>query len=250
MPRLPDNGIVRGSGFWELLGERDRQDFISQARPRVYPPGATLCTEGEPSTYVFILLSGWVKVFTVTREGRQVIEALRGAGEIIGEIAGQVTGYRTANVQAIGTVRTLIVGARELGEFFDTHPAAARAHRRAMAERQRGDNEQQRNLALYSGSQRLAGLLLDLAERQDAAADGAATAPLPLSQEDLASLIGASRSTVTRALRAWRDRRIIGTDPRHIEILDRARLAKMSGRFSKEPLSAHGKAAVADTSQQ
>ena len=226
---------MRGSGFWGLLGERDRLDFTAQARPRVFPPGVALCTEGEPTTHVFVLLSGWVRVFTVTRDGRHVLEALRGGGDIVGEIAGQVTGYRTATVQAIGTVRTLIVGAREFGEFLDGHPGAARAHRRAMAELQRAANEQQRNHTLFSGPQRLAGLLLDLAERQDDAGGGAAA--LPLSQEELASLIGASRSTVTRALHAWRDRHIIGTDQRRIEILDRERLARISGRFSKEPLS-------------
>jgi len=251
MRRLPDNVAVRESGFWGLLGERDRTDFTSLARSRVFPPGVALCTEGEPTTHVFILLSGWVRVFTVTRDGRQVLEALRGGGDIVGEISGQVTGYRTATVQAIGTVRTLIVGGREFGEFLDAHPAAARAHRRAMAELQRAANEQQRNHALFSGPQRLAGLLLDLAERQDGAGEGAAAASLPLSQEDLASLISASRSTVTRALHAWRERRIIGTDSRRIVILDRGRLARIAGRFSKEPLSVCENSAVgADASDE
>jgi CRP/FNR family cyclic AMP-dependent transcriptional regulator len=232
--RLPDNVVVHGSGFWGLLGESDRLDFAERARPQVFRPGVALCTEGEPTTHVFILLSGWVRVSTVTRDGRHVLEAVRGGGDSIGEIAGQVTGYRTATVQAIGQVRTLIIGAREFGEFLDGHPGAARAHRRAMAELQRANNEQQRNHGLFSGSQRLAALLLDLAERQGNASEDAAS--LPLSQEELASLIGASRSTVTRALHDWRDRHIIGTDPRHIQILDRARLARISGRFSKEPL--------------
>jgi len=232
---------VGGSGFWELLGEKDRTDFISRARSRVFPPGGALCTEGDPSTHVIILLSGWVKVINVTREGRQVLGAVLGRGEVIGEIAGQVTGYRTATVLAIGTVRALMVRAREFDEFLDTHPDAARAHRRAMAEQQRAAHRQQRNQALLSGPQRLADLLLDLADRQDAAAgDGMAASRLPLSQEELASLIGASRSTVTRALHAWRDRRIIGTDQRHIEILDRARLAGIARRFSNDPLLAHG----------
>jgi DNA-binding transcriptional MocR family regulator len=67
---------------------------------------------------------------------------------------------------------------------------------------------------------------------------------LPLSQEELASLIAASRSTVTRALQGWRSRQIIGTDQRHIEILDRATLERLSGRDSKKQLLARGKPAV------
>ena len=199
--------------------------------------------EGEPTTHVFVLLSGWVKVITVTRDGREVLEALRGAGDVIGEIAGQVTGYRTATVQAIGTVRALIVGERQFGDFLDAHPGAAQAYRQAMAERQRLAFEQQRSHALLSGAQRLAGLLLDLAEQQGVVSYDAVTVttPLPLSQEELASLIGASRSTVTRALHEWRSRQIIGTDQRHVEILDRTRLLRIANRLHKEPLSAHGR---------
>lgn len=236
--RLPDNGKVRGPGFWRLLNDADREALTAVARSRVFPAGTVLCMEGEPTTHVFVLLSGWVKVTTVTRDGREVLEALRGGGEAIGEIAGQVTGYRTATVQAIGPVRALIVGARRFGDFLDHHPGAAKAHRQALAERERAANELQRGYALLSGPQRLAGLLLDLTDRPDAVNDTAATTPLPLSQEELASLIGASRSTVTRALHEWRSRRIIGTDQRHIEILDRVRLQRIADRLVREPLSA------------
>lgn len=53
-----------------------------------------------------------------------------------------------------------------------------------------------------------------------------------LPQEELASLIGASRSTVTRALQGWRSRHIIGTDQRRIQILDQARLRRIADRDS------------------
>jgi CRP/FNR family transcriptional regulator, cyclic AMP receptor protein len=237
-------------GFWRLLGEGDRAALMSAARSRVFPAGVVLCMEGEPTTHVFILLSGWVKVITVTREGREVLEALRGEGDVIGDIAGQVTGYRTATVQAIGTVRALIVGARQFGDFLEAHPGAARTHRQAMAERQRVANEQQRSHALLSGAQRLAGLLLDLADQQNGVYRNTDTRPLPLSQEELASLIGASRSTVTRALHDWRSRHIIGTDQRHIEILDRTRLLRIADRLPQEPLSARRKPTIAPDAPQ
>ncbi len=214
---------------------------MSAARSRTFPVGTVLCMEGEPTTHVFILLSGWVKVITVTRDGREVLEALRGEGEVIGEIAGQVTGYRTATIQAIGIVQALIVGTRQFGDFLDNHPGAAQAHRQAVAERERMANELQRGYALLSGAQRLAGLLLDLSDRQGVVDRAATTTPLPLSQEELASLIGASRSTVTRALHDWRSRHIIGTDQRHIEILDRARLLRIASRPANEPLSAQAR---------
>jgi CRP/FNR family transcriptional regulator, cyclic AMP receptor protein len=246
---VPDNVFVHGPGFWGLLGEGDRAVVLSVARSRLFPAAAVLCTEGEPTTHVFILLSGWVKVITVTRDGREVVEALRGPGDVIGELAGQVTGYRTATVQAIGTVRALIVGASQFEGFLDAHPQAAHAYRQTMARRQRAAYEQQRSQALLSGAQRLAGLLLDLADGRQDATDPAAV-PLPLSQEELASLIGASRSTVTRALREWRSRQIIGTDQRRIEILDRPRLRRIADRVHEAPLSASGNPVIAPNTLQ
>jgi CRP/FNR family cyclic AMP-dependent transcriptional regulator len=221
---------VHESDFWGLLGDSDREELLAAARPRVFGAGAALCTEGEPSTHVFILVSGWVKVITVTHDGQEMLEALRGTGDIVGEIAGQITGYRTATIRAIGTVHALLVGAEQFGVFLDAHAGAAHAYRRVMAEQQRIAHESQRSHVLASGSQRLARLLLDLATRHGGADGNWLTAAIPLSQEEIASLIGASRSTVTRALHDWRSRQIIRTNQRHITILDRARLLRIAGR--------------------
>jgi CRP/FNR family transcriptional regulator, cyclic AMP receptor protein len=221
---------VHGSDFLELLTVSDREALLAAGRPQAYKAGAALCMEGEPTTHVFILISGWVKVITVTRDGREMLAVLRGSGDVVGEIAGQVTGYRTAAIRAIGTVRALIVSTEQFGEFLDTHPSAGHAHRRLMAEQQRIAYEAHRGHVLASGPQRLACLLLDLVARHGGAGDSALTAPLPLSQEEIASLIGASRSTVTRALHNWRSRQIIRTGQRNITILDQARLLKIAGR--------------------
>ena len=219
---------MHASDFLGLLAGRDREALLAASRPQAFKSGTTLCMQGEPSTHVFILVSGWVKVITVTRDGREMLVGLRSAGDIVGEIAGQVTGYRTATIQAIGAAQALIVGTRQFGEFLDAHPGAAQAHRRVMAEQQRAAHEERRRHALASGPQRLACLLLDLVARHGEATETSLTAPLPLSQEEIASLIGTSRSTVTRALQDWRSRQIIRTGQRSITILDRGRLLRIA----------------------
>lgn len=223
---------MSGPVFWELLTDRDREVLLTAAGSRIFRADAVLCMEGDPTTHVFILLSGWVKVTNATRDGREILVALYGGGNVFGEIAGRVTGYRTATVRAIGQVRTLVIGAERFEDFLDAHPAASRAYRKAIAQGQQAAYEYQRNQALSSAAQRLACLVLDLAGREGTAdRDRAEIAP-HLSQEELASLISASRSTVTRALREWRSMRIISTDQRHIEILDRARLLRIAGRLA------------------
>src|SRR5215831_9979656 len=223
------NGIRRGKNFWGLLGAAERTALEAQARPHVYPSGVTLCMQGEPSTHLFILIAGWVKVSSVTDDGQEMLLALRGAGEIVGELASEVTGYRTATVRAAGMVRTLIISSDSFEAYLGAHQGAARAYRRAMAERRHAADEDQRNRSRTSGAQRLARLLLEVAELHaaDIAHDQDA---LPLSQEELASLIGVSRATVTRALSNWRSRGIVHTHQRQVTVLHRTALERIAGR--------------------
>jgi CRP/FNR family transcriptional regulator, cyclic AMP receptor protein len=215
------SGAEGEARFWQLLGETDRSAIRVEGRTVTFAGNALLCLEGEPSTHVFILLSGWVKIILAGSDGREMLSGLRGPGDVVGEIAGEVTGYRTATVRAIGTVHTLIVAADRFGAYLDTHPDASHAYRKAMASHQLASYEVRRDQALSNGAQRLARLLLDLTQRHGAGQPSAGgPAGLPLSQEDLASLIGASRATVTRTLHNWRSRGAVRTGPRHITVLD------------------------------
>lgn len=45
--------------FWDLLTDKEQRALWSLGRDKEYPPGATLCVEGDPATHVFILLDGW-----------------------------------------------------------------------------------------------------------------------------------------------------------------------------------------------
>src|SRR5919109_3116068 len=96
-------------GFWAVLADEERAALAELGRIAVYPPGAVLCVEGDPATHVFVLVEGWVKILGVTSDGHELTLALRGHGNTVGEVAGETAGHRTATVQAVGTVRALIV---------------------------------------------------------------------------------------------------------------------------------------------
>jgi CRP/FNR family cyclic AMP-dependent transcriptional regulator len=215
-------------GFWGQLPEREKKLLRTAGRTRDFPPAATICVQGDPATHVFILVSGWAKVLSVTGAGQQTVLALRGNGDVVGEVAGEVTGYRTATIKAIGPVRAIVVPHRRFSAILDTNPAAARAYRHALTRRWNDTAEHLRVQATSSGAERLARLLIELAEGHGQGDEHQMTIELPLSQEELASLVSASRATVTRALSDWRQRRLIETSTRHITITDLAALAKIA----------------------
>jgi len=224
-------GMGSGQGFWTLLSQDEREALRRLGLPRDYPPGATLCVEGDPATHVFILLAGWVKILSTTNDGHEIVLALRGDGDIVGEIAGETTGRRNATIQAVDTVRALIVRHDRFSAFLDANPGAGHAFRRVVTQKWNDADTKLRRRAVTTGGQRLAALLLDLAERHGREAAGAVHLVMPLSQEELASLAGTSRATVTRAFVNWRKRGLIRTGHRRITILDPANLRKVAGPY-------------------
>ena len=220
------HGTGPAQGFWALLTDEEQAVLSDLGRVTVYPPGAVMCVEGDPATHVFVLVDGWVKIMGVTSDGHELTLALRGRGDTVGEVAGETAGYRTATVQAVGTVRALIVTYEKFSSFLDAHAGADRAYRRMVTRRWNDAESMLRTRSVTSGAQRLAALLLELADWRDSGVHTAMT----LTQEELASLTGASRATVTRALSNWRRRGIIRTSQRDITITDLVALRKIAGQ--------------------
>jgi CRP/FNR family cyclic AMP-dependent transcriptional regulator len=225
---MNQHGMGPAQGFWASLTDEERAVLSGLGRTAVFPAGAVMCVEGDPATHVYVLLDGWVKIRSATSGGRELVLALRGDGDTVGEVAGETAGYRTATVQAVGTVRALIVGYEKFSAFLDAHDGADRALRRMMTRRWSDAESMLRARSITSGAQRLAVLLLKLADRPGGA-EREVRMVMTLTQEELASLAGTSRATVTRALANWRRRGIISTGQRDLTITDLGALRKIAG---------------------
>lgn len=216
-------------GFWELLSDSERAALSAIGRDAVFARDATICVEGDPATHLYVLLAGWVKVFSVTRDGQELLVALRGQGEFVGEVAGEATGYRTATVRTGSMVRSLIVGHERFSSFLDAYPGAGRAYRQVITQRWNETSTILIKRAATTGAQRIAALLIDLAERYGVPVGNEVDIGMPLSQDELASLAGSSRATITRTLADWRRRGLIRTAHRHITIINLDALRKIAG---------------------
>lgn len=221
-------GMGSEQGFWALLSQIEQRALSSLGLLREYPLDATLCNEGDLATNVFILLVGSVKILSTTQDGHEFVLALRGDGDIVGEVA-EITGRRNATIRAIGKVRALTVQYNKFYSFLDTNLGAAHAYRRVVTNRWNDADAVLRIRAVTTGGQRIAALLLDLAGRHGREVDGQLCLAVPLSQEELASLAGTSRATVTRAFDNWRQRDLIRTRQHRITIIDPAGLRRIAG---------------------
>ncbi|HEY2518538.1 MAG TPA: Crp/Fnr family transcriptional regulator [Streptosporangiaceae bacterium] len=218
--------------FWAQLSPPDQERLVAAGRIAQFGAGTTICRQGDPAAHLFVVMSGLIKVITVTRGGQQLVLALRGNGDVVGELAGELTGFRTASMVAVTGVRAVVVGHEKFLAFLDGHLPAAHAYRRMITQRFSDTSDSLYAQSTTSGAQRLALLLVDLAEQygEPAGPGPALVLTLPLSQEELASLASASRATVTRALHDWRGRGLIQTRTRRITITDPAALRRVGGR--------------------
>jgi CRP-like cAMP-binding protein len=212
-------------GFWHQLSVGDQNRLTAAGHIGTYAPGATICRQGEPATFLFVLIGGWVKVVEVSRDGGEAVLALRGDGDVVGEFAGETDGHRTATMYALDDVEAVLIQHQRFSAYLDACPPAAAAYRRVLIRRNRETADSLAAQNTTSGAQRLARLLTELGARHGRPLDPAAAGPevvitLPLTQEELADLAHVSRATATRALAGWRRRKIIRTGHRRITIVD------------------------------
>ncbi len=176
-----------------------------------------------------IVLTGRVKLVASGAEGRDVVLAIRGPGELIGEMAALGGIRRTATAIAVDDVEVGYLDARGLRDFLNEHSAAALVLVRMVIRRWADADRDRISLATQDSVGRLASRLLELGEHHGAQTEHGVRIELSLSQDELASWTGATRETVSRALRLMRGLGWIATDHRAITILDVTALRERSG---------------------
>ncbi len=155
--------------------------------------------------------------------------ALRGPGELLGEMAALGGQRRTATAVAVDDVEAGFLHADELRDFLHDHPDAALVMIRMLVRRLSEATRDVVDLATRDSVGRIAKRLLELATEHGAPTDGGTRIELSLSQDELARWTGATRETVSRALRLMRQLGWVATDHRTVTVLDPVALRERVG---------------------
>jgi CRP/FNR family cyclic AMP-dependent transcriptional regulator len=206
--------------FLDRLDAADRAALAERGRPRRWPTGASLFLEGDRSSTVLVIVSGRVKVFSLTESGEEVLLAVRGPGALLGELSAVDGSSRSASVAALEPVVALVVGVAEFVEFLRAHPGAAMVLMRLITSRLRDADRKRVEFGAFDIAARVAGRLVELADRFGEPAPDGVRIAVPLSQDELAGWVGASREAVAKALRVLRDRGLVTTGRRTMTVLD------------------------------
>jgi CRP/FNR family cyclic AMP-dependent transcriptional regulator len=188
---------------------------------RTFPRGQALFTEGDLGERVFMIERGWVTLRSSGPDGEEMILALRGPGEVLGEMSAFDGAPRTATAVAVGEVHAIVSPARAFAKLLEHDVVAANDFARILAARLRESDRQRVEFTALDTLARVARRLLDLADRFGRPTADGVKVELPLSQEELASWCGASRESTVKALRTLRDVGAIATGRRVVTVHDR-----------------------------
>jgi CRP/FNR family cyclic AMP-dependent transcriptional regulator len=214
--------------FLEALTPEEVADLRASCRERHYDANVALFHEGDDGGSVIVLLAGRAKLTVPSSSGREVIVAVRGPGDLLGELAALVEAPRSATVATIEPVDALIMAGSAFASFLERNSRVALVILRMVAERLLYADLQQAQFATHDVVGRVAHRLVELTERFGVDAEEGIVLDVPLSQEELAGWTGASREAVNKALQVLRSLHMIETGRRRFTVLDAEGLRRLA----------------------
>lgn len=215
--------------FLRQLGQEDADALVGQVRRRNVSRSDVILRAGAAGDDLVLVLSGRVRLVAYGADQREVMLAIRGPGELIGEMAALGAQRRTASAIALDDVEAGFLHAEEFRAFLLEHPSAALVLMRMLIRRLTEADRDRVALATQDSVGRVAKRLLELSAEHGTPSAGGTLIELSITQDELARWTGATRETVSRALRLMRQLGWVSTDHRAITVLDTAALRERSG---------------------
>lgn len=201
------------------IDRTELQRFADMTRERFYPRGSVILFENDPGDSLFVVRQGRVKVVLIGEDGREVILGVLGVSDHFGELSLIDDRPRSAHVIAMDDSHLLVLRREDFRKRVEASPAVAWALLSELSRRLRRADEKIGGLVLLDVPGRIARLLLDLADES-----GGSTIEKRLTHQTIAQMIGASRETVSRAMKDFQEANWVTIERRRITLADRPAL--------------------------
>ncbi len=207
--------------LFKSLDALERQRFAEFVREKVYPKGSVILFEDDPGDALFVVRSGRVKVVLLAEDGREVILGLLGVGEHFGELSLIDDQPRSAHVIAMEQSTILVLRRDDFRRRVEASAVVAWALLQELSRRLRRADDKIGTLVLLDVPGRIARMLLEAALEC-----GNDLIEKPLTHQTIAQVIGASRETVSRALREFQDKGWVTSERRRLRLTNKPALTE------------------------
>jgi CRP-like cAMP-binding protein len=205
----------------DLFGQMP-PDLLDQLRGRTeltkLKRNEYICRQGEDADELYIVFSGRVAISIRATDGRESVVAVLGPGALFGELPLFDGGVRSADARALGTVHLVTVQYNDVRRVLQERPEVLWAVVRILTRRLRATDESLADAMFLDVTGRTAKRLLQISAGED-------DFRMPLTQEELAGMVGASRERVNKAIATFVKLGWLEVEGRtRYKLLDRAEL--------------------------
>lgn len=206
------------SPVFSPLSPADRLALAARMRPRHFQKNEVVFHRDDAAGHVYLIASGTVKISVQEDSGQEVVVALARGGDVFGELALFDDGPRSATVTALTETMAFALANRDFTNVLERSPGAMKELLALLARRIRHSTGHIEDLVFLDLPGRVAKCLLDQDELLGT------KGRVDLTQEDVASFVGATRVAVNRVLVDLERRGGVRLGRGKIDLLDRALL--------------------------
>src|SRR5215475_16085452 len=193
---------------------------------RSVPKGGTIFEKGDAGVGLIGVVSGSVKISVTSADGRDIVLNIIQSGEVFGEIALLDGRARTANATAMFDCELIVIERREFIPFLRTEPDVTLKLMEILCSRLRKTSEQVQDVTFLNLPARLAKILLRLA------ATAGPSGKVAITQREISQIIGRSRESTNKRLRAWAKRGWIRLERGSVTLMKTDKLVEFAATSS------------------
>ncbi len=215
--------------LFACLSEKDRQELAKHAVEVPIQKGQFIFREGDPADWFHIVQHGNVKCVKSNPEGREVTLKVLMPGDLFCCEASAFSGdSHPGCAQSMGDGTVLKIHRTAMLDIIQRNPEAAVSIINYLSQRLRESQDNAKGFALDRAEQRVAALLVNLAERSGIQEDKGLRISVRLTHQDLADMAGLTKETTSRILSRFKKIQIIAGHGKQLLILNLPHLQEMA----------------------
>jgi CRP-like cAMP-binding protein len=222
---------MAGEDIFRDLTPEQREQVERRISYATYPAGHLFYVPEDSGDRLLILRRGRVRIYKLSPEGRALTLLVLQPAAIFGEMMLVDEWVQDSFAEAMTECVVGALGRDDLRRVLGSYPAVALRFMEVMSQRLRALERKLADVAFKSVPQRLAAVLLNLADQDPERSNHTGPpAVVRYTHQQLAEMIGSYRETVTKAIGEFREAGLIRVEEEAIQLTDMARLQKLAGR--------------------
>lgn len=207
--RCKNNLCARKVNIFSTLSNDELVDIIMMTGSKSFDKDENICFEGDKSDTLYIINEGRIKLYKITRNGKEQILHILSEGDFFGELNLVKEGEYHFNARAITPVRLCTLTNEDMKNIVLRRPEIGLKVLEVVGERLSKLETMVQTLATNDAEARLASLLVQLSEENGKRTSQGIEIRLPMNREDMSNLTGVARETISRKLKKLEEQGII-----------------------------------------